>query len=65
MTCREKLEIEHPELVSDGYTGGCARCPDDYGYAVTPGYCGDIYIHTIDQGCKECWDREVEECEEK
>lgn len=44
MTCKEKLKIEHPDLVSspvDRYIAGCCGCPDDYGYAKRPEYCND------------------------
>lgn len=62
MTCLEKLRIEHPELLSDQYTG-CTGCPHGYGYAKIPNYCCDI--NTIEQNCEKCWNREVEECEEQ
>ena len=53
MTCREKLKIEHPECVDEGFYGGCKGCPDDYGYADTRESCSGIR-------CAECWDCEVD-----
>lgn len=58
MTCREKLEKEHPKKVDEDYCGGCYLCPDDYGYLEAPEGCvgrGD------EQGCRACWDREIPE----
>ena len=55
MTCREKFEIEHPDDVYSDY------CPDKYGYAGEPKYCDP----SGREKCEECWDREVEEMEEK
>ena len=55
MTCREKLKLEHPELVDMDYIGGCHGCPNDYGYLPRPEGCSE------DPGmnCTECWDREI------
>ena len=51
MTCREKLKLEHPDMIDEEMLGGCQGCPHDYGYAPAPdGKCGD---------CAGCWDREV------
>lgn len=63
MTCREKLKIEHPELVDDGFIGGCCSCPDDYGYLDIPGYCNDP--SWTDDYCTKCWSREIPETGEK
>lgn len=55
MTCREKLKIEHPEMVGEQFMGGCRCCPHYYGYLPkTVDGCGEI-------SCKECWDREIPE----
>lgn len=54
MTCREKLQQEHPEKVIWG--GVCIGCPDAYNYADKPYYCNGG-----DENCTACWDREVEE----
>lgn len=54
MTCREKLQQEHPEKVIWG--GVCIGCPYDYNYADKPYYCNGG-----DENCTACWEREVEE----
>ena len=55
MTCREKLKLEQPEAVDVMYAGGCASCPNEYGYLRDPDWC-----HNPDK-CRECWDREIPE----
>lgn len=55
MTCREKLEMEHPEYVRNDYVGGSNKCPHNFGYAKQPKWC-----RTYFGSCKDCWDREVE-----
>lgn len=55
MTCREKLALEHPEHVSDHYTGGCRRCPHNYGYLSKPDECNQTPLGF----CTACWDREI------
>lgn len=58
MTCREKLAIERPKLVTKGYFTGC---PHDYGYTPVPNYC-DYCDHELQIiNCERCWEREVEE----
>lgn len=58
MTCREKLKMEHPDFVDDGYAGGCLGCPNDYGYINNGDPCtGDFNP----DDCSKCWDQEVEE----
>lgn len=52
MTCREKLAMEHPELISHAFSGGCKGCPDDYGYM-------DRISDCCISKCYECWDREI------
>lgn len=32
MTFKERLMIEHPELVGDRFYGGCYTCPNAFGY---------------------------------
>lgn len=54
MTCREKLLIEHPDMVKSIYWGGCNGCPDDYGYLPTRSDC-----NSSDGTCRACWDREI------
>lgn len=61
MTCKEKLKIEHPDLVNPMYTdGGCCGCPHHYGYARVPKYC-DWDSSFSEKLCYNCWDREVED----
>lgn len=57
MTCREKLKMEHPELVDSQYIGGCKHCPHEYGYLTAPDYCSEK--PTTADDCKKCWDREI------
>ena len=56
MTCREKLQIEHPECIGKQYDGGCAKCPHEYGYLPIPGYCTEWPNNEM---CTKCWDREI------
>lgn len=56
MTCREKLALEHPELVRSEFHGGCKDCPSAYGYLEDPHMCAPG-----DDGCRACWDREIPE----
>lgn len=58
MTCREKLEIEHPECVDDWTEGGCIGCPHRYGYLPK---LSEEECEKMD--CDECWDREIPEAE--
>lgn len=58
MTYRERLQQEHPECVDDDYRGGCAHCPEFYGYELTE-KC--LKYHTNIRNCTECWDREIPE----
>ena len=60
MTCRERLKIENPYLVSAKYFGGCLGCPSLYGYLECPDYCKDISI-SLRKRCTMCWDREIPE----
>ena len=60
MTCREKLQQEHPELVDDKWIGGCDGCPDEYGYLEVPDFCGGH-----EKACTRCWDREIKEEKKK
>lgn len=56
MTCREKLELEHPEKVNALFTGGCKGCPADYGYNEAAS--NNRFCQGMDS-CDECWDQEV------
>lgn len=58
MTCREKLQIEHPDRVGCNFMGGCCGCPNDYGYLDEPEYCQSI-MDTCEERCSKCWDREI------
>ena len=59
MTCREKLNIKHPDKVNPVYGGGCWGCPDDYfDIAMTKGCSG-----LNDEECRTCWDREIPDTE--
>lgn len=56
MTFREKLTLEHPELVYENYGGGCYGCPRDQGYeANKPCEHGNFIAYD----CYACWDRQM------
>lgn len=58
MTCREKLEKEHPEDINEDYMGGCLKCPHNYGYLP------EISIFECERiDCRDCWNREIPETE--
>lgn len=59
MTYRERLQQEHPECVDNDYRGGCANCPESYGYEQFDG-CHMCYESNI-RNCAECWNREIPE----
>lgn len=54
MTCREKLKIEHPDLVYSDAWGGCEGCPSAYDYLLDPLSCTASPAE-----CAKCWDREI------
>lgn len=60
MTCREKLMMEHPQIVDEDLIGGCLGCPSSYGYMGDPNHCnhGDEVIYD-GVSCTKCWDREI------
>lgn len=60
MTYKEKLEQEHPEMLSKNYDGGCKDCPHDYGYCENPPI--EFCRRTT---CEECWNREMPNTESK
>lgn len=62
MTAREKLAMEHPELVNEKHCGGCNGCPDLYGYLPQPSFCRDKR-YPSEANCANCWDREIPEKE--
>ena len=57
MTCREKLKMEHPELVSDEFLIECIGCPSDYDYLDTH----DFFDYCSKHSCEQCWDTEIDE----
>ena len=59
MTYKEKLMLEHPEEVSESAEGGCYGCPDSYGYEDYSDCDG------VEDGCEECWNREIPEEEKR
>ena len=65
MTYREKLMQEHPDCVNEKiYVGGCKGCPSRYGYeslSDSPHVC---IGEDINQTCRECWGREMEDTDE-
>ena len=61
MTFKEKLQMEHPECVSERYNGGCECCPDDYGYE-KKSVCTRS-DNAVD--CTKCWNREMPSTETK
>ena len=63
-TFRELLVLEHPDKVDARFIGGCAGCPDEYGYE--PGNGTECLCEknwntkkSVQQICTECWDRIV------
>lgn len=60
MTYREKLQEEHPDMISDKYYGGCFLCPYDYGYTRRWACPEQIGKETTIETCTRCWDREME-----
>lgn len=63
-TFRELLVMEHPDKVDARFVGGCAGCPDEYGYE--PGNGTECLCEkdwntkkSVPQICTECWDRIV------
>lgn len=57
MTYKGKLMQDHPEFVSDDYTGGCKGCPSEYyPEAGVPfdHFCGE------EETCAKCWNREAD-----
>lgn len=63
-TFRELLVLEHPDKVDARFIGGCAGCPEEYGYE--PGNGTECLCEknwntkkSVPQICTECWDRIV------
>ena len=60
MTAREKLAIDHPQLIDETFWGGCVGCPDRHGYLTRPVFCKDK-LYPSEANCANCWDREIPE----
>ena len=60
ITCREKLEMDHPEFIDEKWAGGCKDCPGTYGYRdeMLDGLC-DCKTCNNDI-CTKCWDQPYE-----
>ena len=63
MTCREKLQLEHPGKIDQRELGGCWGCPHAYGYLQRPEYCFPVQVDK-EKMCTACWDREIPGTEE-
>ena len=60
MTCKEKLALEHPEHLNPNFWAGTDTCPDVFGYADKPDYCGNSNM-SCNERCTMCWDRAIPE----
>lgn len=60
ITCREKLEMDHPEFIDEKWDGGCKDCPGTYGYRdeALDALC-DCKTCNNDI-CTKCWDQPYE-----
>ena len=61
-TCRERLQLEHPDNVHIMYSGGCLGCPTDYGYIPEEKIlCSGNNPHHVhsDTRCTLCWDQKL------
>lgn len=58
-TFRERVTREHPEELEPLAFGGVLHCPCDYGYEKTKEcpFVGDV--RSVDEHCRECWDRVI------
>jgi hypothetical protein len=60
MTFKEKLKMEHPEMLDDIFGGGCMGCPSHRGYeAVGCGLCLERKERHSNKLCTECWNRTI------
>lgn len=67
MTCLEKLQQDHPDLVLlskeiFGEDKPCFPCPHMFGYASRPALVRNV-PGWCSISCEECWNREVENTE--
>ena len=62
MKYREKLKLDHPDMVDGRCWGGCAGCPGNYyiGAPEDDGECGKSY-----EECERCWDAEAPDTAEE
>lgn len=69
MTFRERLAEEHPYCLDPKEPGGCAGCPDHYGYEPRSDFCPKevlkINWRAAKRRCKACWDREMKAGDEQ
>lgn len=66
MTCKERLSVEYPNMVTILAAGGCYGCPDTYGYLPSPSNCpgpDNVFAHCSE--CDVCWNREIRATESK
>ena len=65
MTCREKLKMEHPDELSEQWTGGCFGCPDTdtRKYIETEQTSCHGTRRSSCERCTECWDTEIPDTE--
>lgn len=64
MTCKEKLKIEHPDMIDNEKWGGCKGCPHMVVYMPRPKYCpyggNEFEMLSMEAKkilCTECWNR--------
>lgn len=64
MTCREKLAMEHPEMIKPDVWGGCDGCPNSSNYEYLTDadtMCVKLHRGPNPVTCTECWDQEIPE----
>jgi hypothetical protein len=61
MTFKEKLHMEHPEMVDKRFCGGVKSCPYHYGYEKNL----NCMVLESNKKCEECWNREMPNTEPK
>ena len=69
MTYREKITIEHPEMLNGSHPGGVVGCPFSYGYEKREhSYCFTKQARRepiLRKRCEACWDRKIRKEKEK
>ncbi len=58
-TFRDLLKADHPEMVDDGFGGGCEGCPCDHGYTEDGDCVKAKKGESPDSRCRRCWDRPI------